>query len=158
MSSRNRLIGVRFGDYKVIEFDKKIGNFLYWNCVCVVCGEVKSIKSTTLRGKKPPVCEVQKPTSGKYRQYIDSAALRGHYFALTEGEFTQLTESKCTYCGGVSGNGKVGVDRKDNSKGYTVENCLPCCWRCNQAKGTTTLLEFRLWASKLLSKLLTLES
>jgi 5-methylcytosine-specific restriction endonuclease McrA len=28
-----------------------------------------------------------------------------------------------------------GIDRKDNEKGYTEENCVPCCKRCNGIKG-----------------------
>lgn len=27
-----------------------------------------------------------------------------------------------------------GIDRKDNSLGYTLVNCLPCCWKCNAMK------------------------
>ena len=30
------------------------------------------------------------------------------------------------------------VDRKDNSKGYTLENCVPCLSEHNKAKGTMT--------------------
>lgn len=28
-----------------------------------------------------------------------------------------------------------GLDRKDNNKGYTVDNTVPCCKSCNLAKG-----------------------
>lgn len=27
-----------------------------------------------------------------------------------------------------------GIDRRDPNKGYTVENCVPCCEQCNYAK------------------------
>lgn len=27
-----------------------------------------------------------------------------------------------------------GIDRKDNKKGYTKQNTLPCCWTCNRMK------------------------
>jgi 5-methylcytosine-specific restriction endonuclease McrA len=29
------------------------------------------------------------------------------------------------------------LDRKDNSKGYSIENCVVCCSRCNAIKGNT---------------------
>jgi hypothetical protein len=35
-----------------------------------------------------------------------------------------------------------GIDRIDNSKGYIVDNCVPCCTYCNTIKGTRTVEEF----------------
>ena len=29
---------------------------------------------------------------------------------------------------------RVGIDRKDSSKGYTLENCVSCCDICNRMK------------------------
>lgn len=26
------------------------------------------------------------------------------------------------------------LDRIDNNKGYTFDNCMPCCWECNKQK------------------------
>lgn len=34
----------------------------------------------------------------------------------------------CFYCGTDK---KIGCDRIDNSKGHTVDNVVPCCYRCN---------------------------
>ncbi len=38
-----------------------------------------------------------------------------------------------------------GIDRLDNALGYTLDNCVPCCKRCNQAKNNMGLKEFRAW-------------
>ena len=35
-----------------------------------------------------------------------------------------------------------GLDRADSKKGYTKENCRPCCWGCNKAKSNQTESEF----------------
>jgi 5-methylcytosine-specific restriction endonuclease McrA len=35
-----------------------------------------------------------------------------------------------------------GLDRIDSSIGHTVENCVPCCWTCNNAKNTMTPTQF----------------
>jgi len=35
-----------------------------------------------------------------------------------------------------------GIDRVDNSKGYSDTNCVPCCSECNHAKGTKSYGEF----------------
>lgn len=42
-----------------------------------------------------------------------------------------LLAKDCVYCGGAT----TGLDRKDNTKGYTVDNCVPACRRCNSLKG-----------------------
>jgi len=41
----------------------------------------------------------------------------------------------CYYCvvGSTSGHGS-GIDRLDPSIGYTIANCVPCCWACNYVK------------------------
>jgi 5-methylcytosine-specific restriction endonuclease McrA len=41
-----------------------------------------------------------------------------------------------------------GLDRIDSNLGYSVANCVPCCTKCNYAKGNMTLLEFKEWLSK----------
>ena len=35
-----------------------------------------------------------------------------------------------------------GIDRVDSSKGYTLDNCVPCCSICNTMKLNYTLQEF----------------
>lgn len=32
-----------------------------------------------------------------------------------------------------------GIDRKDSSKGYTIDNCVPCCTECNTMKSDLPL-------------------
>ena len=36
----------------------------------------------------------------------------------------------CVYCGFES----TGFDRKDNSIGHTIDNCVPCCTECNSGR------------------------
>jgi len=42
-----------------------------------------------------------------------------------------------------------GVDRVDNSKGYTVENSVPCCKYCNRAKNDMTVTQFMEWNKRI---------
>jgi len=78
---------------------------------------------------------------------------RGVIFNLNEEEFYSLTSGSCFYCGskplqvisGPNTNGEYrynGIDRLDNQKGYEFGNCVPCCKKCNQAKGVMGLAEF----------------
>lgn len=36
----------------------------------------------------------------------------------------------------------TGIDRKDSSEGYHIENCVTCCKTCNFAKNNTPYDEF----------------
>lgn len=88
--------------------------------------------------------------------------------------FCELIKQPCYYCGLVNGNitydsensvwagnnKKVkkrvsnvvlkhnGIDRVDNSKGYTKTNCVPCCKFCNMAKSNMSIVEFLEWVSR----------
>lgn len=66
-------------------------------------------------------------------------------FNLTFKEFYKLIKQDCYYCGIEPSqirnceNCKEncvynGVDRVDSSKGYFIDNCVPCCKICNQSK------------------------
>lgn len=94
---------------------------------------------------------------GKYQRM---ARDRNLTWDLTTETFTKLTSSSCYYCGlvpsrSITNNGLStlegksyaeykfnGIDRKDNSSGYSNENCVPCCWRCNRMKAAMSEQEF----------------
>lgn len=67
-------------------------------------------------------------------------------FAIDLVEFVRWykeQEPNCYYCGKVlyMGRGQkkldgYSFDRKDNDKGYTLDNIVLCCNRCNMAKGS----------------------
>jgi hypothetical protein len=87
-----------------------------------------------------------------WHDYTRRCRLRGYVFELTFEEFKLLITRHCTYCGAAPcnikrkkkwGNRRLyysGIDRKDNSKGYTSDNSVPCCHKCNQVK--TNVLSF----------------
>ena len=83
-------------------------------------------------------------------------------FEISKRLFRKLIQQNCVYCGrepsSVRGstefnryNGTFlynGLDRVDNSKGYTIDNVVSCCSKCNRAKGTMTVDEFKEWIFK----------
>ena len=95
-----------------------------------------------------------------YNSYVLSAKDRGLSFELTREDVRVITSQRCVYCGGepsyrknayMPRNGDYvcnGIDRVDNTKGYTIDNCVPCCRTCNLAKSNTTLTEFRAWVAR----------
>lgn len=67
----------------------------------------------------------------KYSDYKYNAKRRGYPFNLTFGQFIEVTNQQCVYCGSFGPNG---VDRKNNDEGYTLENSVACCFLCNHMK------------------------
>lgn len=73
-------------------------------------------------------------------------------WGLNLEEFSKLIHQDCYYCGEPPSNdnqwnrrakrkngndGEVflnGIDRVNPDKGYTSDNCVPCCWSCNELK------------------------
>lgn len=87
-----------------------------------------------------------------YWAYRVRAEKIGKPFELSFDQFISLTQQSCHYCGlseflnickKIGGNFKYnGIDRVDNTKGYTIENCVSCCKMDNKAKGTMSYEEY----------------
>jgi hypothetical protein len=77
---------------------------------------------------------------GKFRHYRRGAESRNIEFLLTFDEFNNFWGKNCYYC--TDKIKTVGIDRIDNNKGYTIENCVPCCGICNRMKMQYTMDNF----------------
>ena len=87
----------------------------------------------------------QTPT-GIYTHIKGGAKHRKIKFNITKEDFINWynnQEKKCIYCSRIeqdaikdrNGNYKrLSIDRKDNDKGYTLNNIVLCCHRCNTIK------------------------
>jgi len=71
---------------------------------------------------------------GRWSRFRNSATVRRIAQELTFEQFCDLTSKPCTYCGRFSFNNVSGIDRANNSIGYTIENSVPCCSACNIMK------------------------
>ena len=96
--------------------------------------------------------------------YKKHAKKRGLEWDLTEEQFKEIAQQDCYYCGVKPNNiGKIpkthgeytynGIDRIDNNKGYTIDNIVPCCKRCNIAKNNSTLQKFQDWIKRVYDNL-----
>lgn len=94
-----------------------------------------------------------------YCNFRTSSRHRKKEFTLSKEEFNALTSSNCYYCDASPSlthmqkgyNGAYvynGLDRLDNTLGYTKDNCVPSCLSCNMAKGTKTFEQFQVWLEK----------
>jgi len=145
-----------FGKYTAIKY---AGNSK-WLCQCT-CGVIKKVRTSDLNNGNSKGCKKcqnrleKKSQSGLnllYGKYKTRASKYNREFSLSLDEFKNLTSSNCHYCGIVPQNVITspkhvskesreyakyvynGIDRKDSSKGYTLENSLSCCETCNKAK------------------------
>lgn len=168
------LLGQRFGKLVVVEFAYMDSDEqARWKCLCD-CGKTHVVRGNCLRRGTTKSCgcgryEIVPPNklpdgvsdfNRMYADYKDWAGKRNREFSLTKDEFKLMINSVCQYCGREpqapitkrATKTKFvfnGIDRVDNTKGYTVENCVPCCNICNRAKKNMTLDEFKQWIDRL---------
>ena len=91
----------------------------------------------------------RKTSEAKLYDYKRNAKTKGLLFELDFKTFESLVSSNCKYCGQEG----FGVDRVDSSRGYFVDNCVPCCKKCNMMKLTHSTNEFYEHALKIVKHL-----
>lgn len=138
-----------------------------WNCKCE-CGTEKIIPANTLREGKSFSCGCAMKDYGKERRnllslentilrsYKQGAKSRNLEFTITDDDIKTLIYDNCFYCGDIPSDKKYfysykegkdedyfietnGIDRINNSIGYTKENTVACCKTCNQMKSNLSL-------------------
>jgi hypothetical protein len=71
-----------------------------------------------------------------YTQLKFRARTKGQALNLTWQEYQNAVESKhCYYCNGPLPRTGHGLDRMDNTLGYSADNVVACCGNCNFRKG-----------------------
>lgn len=165
--------GRRFGKLTVIELldTKSRGKKARWVCKCD-CGNTSIVYSTNLiRGLTIGCGKCRTKIVNQHGHYdlktYDSAFMivyrtirvcadtRGFTFDLTTEDVKHISKKNCFYCGvepkqimkarNKFGSDYIynGVDRVDNTRGYIIDNCVPCCKKCNQAKMNLPVEEFK---------------
>lgn len=168
------MTGKKFGHLSVtkLAYVHPIRGEHYWECVCD-CGNVAIKRGSHLRYGETTTCSQKckyknsRPGIGfglasfnaLYAGYRSSAIKRGYVFDLSKEEFLNITKQNCFYCGKLPSSvyhpkeciGEYvynGIDRFDNSFGYTVSNCVPCCGECNKSKLDRSAKDFNGWIVK----------
>jgi hypothetical protein len=85
--------------------------------------------------------------------YKRQAEKRSKTFTLTPETVSKLVCSPCSYCGSPPANlfrgfCYNGIDRLSSVAGYSVENSVTACKRCNRAKGQLSVADFLAWAAR----------
>lgn len=127
--------------------------------------EKNGYKETNMAGHRKDAFHVASGTV--FQQYKRNAKSRGILFELTKEQLKELIKQDCYYCGNPplntvrSFNGRAinyqwrepvnynGIDRVDNSMGYTLDNVVPCCYMCNWAKREMSQEQFKNWIKRI---------
>lgn len=78
----------------------------------------------------------------RLKTYKDTGRKKVREFKLTDEAAIKLFHEPCYYCDFKAPGELNGLDRKDNFLDYIDGNCVPCCWRCNDGKGTLSADSF----------------
>lgn len=127
-----------------------------WKVQCNKCGRIyektiKDVKNFQTEGCLACTPRISKSKENEWHLFIHykgHARYKNRVFDLTYEQFKGIVHSNCFYCGEppqvqqqlvkYSKNSVLvplnSVDRIDSSKGYTIDNCVPCCKLCNQMK------------------------
>lgn len=170
------ITGMVFGQLTITGYYGKKNNSHYWKCLCSCGKEVLATKSNLMYGKGKTVscgCRKRKAFGHSsanmvYKTYELGALKRDLFFDISMEFFLEITAQNCYYCGTPPSNIKKskglygefiysGIDRVDNFQGYTEDNVVPCCKICNYAKKTLSQIEFKEWAYRVSSHMLSRE-
>lgn len=160
------LVGKKFNSLTVIErlIEKGRGAFEGdYICQCD-CGRKKKYRGTQIISETVKTCGCGRNKGIRHNgislvmnSYRVNAKKRKLVFELLREEVAIIIESPCVYCGKENTNKTQpykclresdlyyhnGIDRVDNSKGYTKENCVPCCKLCNHMKWDLSIKEWK---------------
>lgn len=162
-------IGDTVGLLKITELGSK-----RFKGVCTSCGKEqqpyrthinKILKTGKMHGCS---CSRRKNTTEpeykwRFESYQQAAKKRSLEWNLSYSEFLSLVRQDCYYCGAKPemrpSHSKrwgftfpmSGLDRRENSKGYSSNNVVACCTHCNRAKWDYSEEEFYSWISRVVN-------
>ena len=142
--------GDRFGLTVLTGKRKTYGYPQQYEAICS-CGEVIWLALAGLT--RYAGCKSCRGERARLRQvisgYKQQCKIKKRRWDLTEKQALELFSAPCYYCQALP-DPRNGIDRLDNTAGYTLENVVSCCYTCNKAKMAQTVEEFRAWAKRLM--------
>lgn len=149
------VIGNTYGRWTVVRKGNPTSNHQpTWFCKCS-CGAEREVVQSHLASGHSQSCgclakerareyQLLRPYESLYNKLCNVAARQQREMKLTYEDFLEFTKTlNCHYCEATvtwaasaykrNGSG-YNLDRKDSALGYTRENCVVCCARCNHGK------------------------
>lgn len=158
-----KYVGVKNHRYEILSFSHKKGTQYFYKVKCVKCGreDIKSYSGIFNKNRRIQGCvfcadktrelNPDAPFHVYESSYKKGAKKRNLVYELTKEQFKNLVTQDCYYCGAkpkIYNSYKYtsvymnGIDRIDNSIGYVIDNCVPCCKFCNQMKMEKSQYDF----------------
>jgi len=154
---RKNRVGEKHGMLTFVKpTNKKLHDRQAWECICD-CGRITYAVANEVVSGNVKSCGCLADS----KRYNDPSIRTAHIVhnrykdgGLDFPTFYALSQQPCDYCGrlphrsynrGKRKGGEFtynGLDRVDNNKAHTVDNVVPCCWDCNDMKGSRTRDEF----------------
>lgn len=160
-------VGTKFNKLTIIGYNHTTKKYI---CKCD-CGGLTTASAYCLRIGRHKSCQCgnHNPRPNRrlsydvaikrriYKNYKRAAKNRGYCFDLTEEQFFDIISQNCAYCGyppmmeyhEKNNHHRYfvynGVDRVNNSIGYTKENVVACCKICNNSKSTLSVDAWKTW-------------
>lgn len=136
----NALESVKNSTYQICikcgkEFEKYLTHANYTSKLCKHCNQTQKNQDAK-REDRVRIFKQEKLKNipSYYKDYINSAFKRGYAMDLQFDDFKELVQKPCYYCNTYKDDELNGIDRIDNTKGYTKENAVACCGVCNRMK------------------------
>lgn len=172
------LLRLKIGRWSVVGPSRSNNGRIEWKCLCD-CGTKRFVQASNLTGGASQSCgclDYDRKTMRRLLPhepalrallgaYQYRARRKGYVWELDEAAFTTLTSGSCFWCGEPPCQKRTartrgptgwiseyiynGIDRMDNEKGYTLQNSVSCCKRCNVAKGPQPAGEFLVLVGKI---------
>lgn len=181
MKIKNNLSGKQFNRLTVIEpMPRDIGQRTKYKCKCE-CGNEVIVEGSKIKNGHTKSCgclfkemdfsrhklpEGESSRNALIYNYKHNAKVKDIKFELIDEEMILMFESDCYYCGREPymathkkrSNGAyiyTGIDRLNNDAeiGYTTENTVPCCSKCNFIKNKINHDEFLQWVEEVYNNL-----
>lgn len=149
----------KYQRFPIIKKDGSINRYkIKWLCRCECGNEVwmdhgdmkKCISCGCVKKERLKKQDGHAAKKEAYALYKRNAKIRDLEFDITYPEFLAMAQDICYYCGSEpknrmrnrNNNGDFiynGIDRVDNNRGYTLDNCVTSCKDCNRVKMDTNL-------------------
>lgn len=126
--------------------EKDVNNSLRTKCKKCFLDNIKNLKELNISNE-----DIEKLDNMFQNNIVKRSIKLGLNCTLTLHDYLHLITQNCYYCGVKPEqetiiNNKLllhnGIDRLDSKKGYEKDNVVPCCTKCNMAKGSLSKEEF----------------
>lgn len=98
------------------------------------CKQCLRKRDTRLYNRRGIDNTYQRSDAGRFAQLKTRAKIRKILVTITLEQYVRIHSSLCFYCSSPLPVKGYGIDRKNSSEGYTIENSVPCCGNCNAVK------------------------